>query len=42
MFDKIFRTFWDSFEFLDVEDSILKENLIRWKSDIPYLTDYFS
>ena len=42
MFEKIFSLFETILEFLDAKDPILKENVIKWKPDIAYLTDLFS
>lgn len=39
---RFFALFETVLEFLDVKDPILKENLIRWKPDIAYLTDLFT
>jgi hypothetical protein len=37
-----FLIFGTVLEFLDAKDPILKENLIKWKPDIAYLTDLFT
>lgn len=39
---RFFKIFESVLEFLDAKDPILKENLIKWKTDIAYLTDLFA
>lgn len=39
---RFFALFETVLEFLDAKDPILKENLIKWKPDIAYLTDLFA
>ncbi|KAF2897441.1 hypothetical protein ILUMI_08735 [Ignelater luminosus] len=39
---RFFALFKTVLEFLDAKDPILKENLIKWKPDIAYLTDLFT
>ena len=39
---RFFSLFETVLEFLDAKDPILKENLIKWKPDIAYLTDLFT
>jgi hypothetical protein len=39
---RFFLLFGTVLEFLDPEDPILKENVIKWKPDIAYLTDLFT
>ncbi|XP_051782615.1 SCAN domain-containing protein 3-like [Erpetoichthys calabaricus] len=39
---RFFSLFETVLEFLDATDPILKENLIKWKTDIAYITDLFT
>jgi hypothetical protein len=39
---RFFYFFGNVLGFLDAKDPILKENLIKWKPDIAYLTDLFT
>jgi len=39
---RFFSIFESVVEFLDAKDPILKENIIKWKTDIAYLTDLFT
>ncbi|XP_047127580.1 protein FAM200C-like [Hydra vulgaris] len=39
---RFFGLFETILEFLDTKDKILKDNLIKWETDIAYLTDLFT
>lgn len=39
---RFFALFETILEFLDTKDKILKDNLMKWKTDIAYLTDLFT